>query len=154
VPQYILGEQITWRHAPPLQTQLPAKELRKSCALITSTTSQVARDQIPFKLCLSNNDDSVVLPAQLHPASPTDFILPLLRGNRRILFFVQHQHSAWRYISSHSFLPLRRAPLFCFLPPVGLSIFYQRRLTFEDSTSPLDRQPHSSISRHQRLAST
>jgi hypothetical protein len=89
------------------------------------------------KLFLSDNDDSVVLPSQLRPDLPIDFLPPTL-GSRCALFSVLHQHSAWRYISSVSFLLMRRAPLLHFLPPTVLSIFYQRRrgyFTFKDSAS-------------------
>jgi hypothetical protein len=44
------------------------------------------------KLFLSDNDDSVVLPSQLRPALPIDFVPPTL-GSRCALFSVLHQHS-------------------------------------------------------------
>jgi len=58
---------------------------------------------------LSVNDDSVVLPDQLRPAPPIDFIPTTLRGSRCAPFSVLHQHSASDLFYQIHF-SLRRAP--------------------------------------------
>ena len=97
------------------------------------------------KLFLSDNDDSVVLPDHLRRVPQIDVIPPTLRGSRCALFSVVHQHSACRYISSFHLLYLAYSIKGTDNTSLLKTQLHLRRI---------HRQPHSSASGNQRLAST
>jgi len=98
------------------------------------------RDQIPSQGCfLSVNDDSVVLPDQLRPAPPIDFISTILRGSRCALFSVLHQHSTSDLFHQIHF-SLRRAPLPTSFHPSHLTEIGSSRRSRVVSKKPLHHQ--------------